>query len=144
MSALNRFKQIWFLSFLTSQLEYLGDTSYGGEATHVNSHMNIRNLVVRKTCTPSCKEGLTPSFSQGLGCLLSQKNSGFNQAFKTRLYLNLRSYIVCQKIKEKKTRQKDGPINNLVVTAPKYNSGTKSQKSKHDILLEKAGILIKY
>lgn len=68
--------------------------------------MNIRNLVVRKTYTPSCKEGLTPSFSQGLGCLLSQKNSSFNQVFKTRLYLNLRSYIVCQKIKGEKKDKK--------------------------------------
>lgn len=55
--------------------------------------MKIRKSVVRKTCTPSCKEGLTPSFSQGLGCLPSQKDSGFNQ---------LRSYIVCHEMKNDK------------------------------------------
>lgn len=46
---------------------------------------------------------------------------------------------------EKKKKKKDGPINNLVVTVPKYNSGTQTAKIKtHDILLEKASILMKY
>lgn len=94
--------------------------------------MNIRNLVVRKTCTPSCKEGLTPSFSQGLGCLLSQKNSGFNQVFKSRLYLNLRSYIVCQKIKEKqKTKQKKPALLTTWWQPQNTILGPKSQKSKY-------------
>lgn len=57
-----------------------------------------------------------------------QKNSGFNQVFKTRLYLNLRSHIICSKMNK---GQKDGPIKNLVVTVPKYNSGTKKPKAKY-------------
>lgn len=32
---------------------------------------------------------------------------------------------------EMKRQQKDGPKNNLVVTVPKYNSGTKEPKSKY-------------
>lgn len=43
-----------------------------------------------------------------------------------------------------KRQHKDGSNNNLMVTVPKYNSGTKKPKSKYmNLFPEKAGILMR-